>query len=282
MKISEKSFCVTMGDEPRSMRSRAAFFDEPQIVTENVEFQLDSAYQGEDGIEILRQSLAKGLPYAMAFIDVRMPPGIGRHRDGIRGSGTFIPDLQVVICTAYSDYSWEEMIGKIGNSDRLLILKKPFEAIEVLQLVHALTKKWALSHALTVRLADLEVLVGERTHELASTNDHLRAEMAERIRADGQVREQAALLDNARDAILVRDLDDVVLYWNGSAERLYGWTAQEMVGRKTTDVLYKDSFSFIAAKRQLMEQGSWIGEFRHATKDGREITIEAHWTLVRR
>src|SRR5258708_17503219 len=79
----------------------------------------------------------------MAFVDVRMPPGW----DGVETTAKIwekYPDLQVVLCTAYSDYSWEDMLKKLGYSDRLVILKKPFETIEVLQLAVSMTEKWRL------------------------------------------------------------------------------------------------------------------------------------------
>ena len=111
-------------------------------VTERKPFELDSATQGEAGLEMLCRALQEGRPYSMAFVDVRMPPGW----DGVRTIEELWaadPDLQVVICTAYSDYSWEETVERLGRSDRLLILKKPFDSIEILQLASALTQKWA-------------------------------------------------------------------------------------------------------------------------------------------
>ena len=97
---------------------------------EGVAFQLDFAQQGEEGLALVQQALAKGSPYAMAFVDVRMPPGW----DGIETTRRLWeadPDLQIVICTAYSDYSWDQMSEVLGQPDRLLILKKPFDTIEV-------------------------------------------------------------------------------------------------------------------------------------------------------
>ena len=99
---------------------------------------IDSAFQGQEGLAMARQALEEGRPYAMAFVDIRMPPGW----DGVETTGKIwehYPDLQVVICTAYSDYSLEEMLDKLGHSDRLVILKKPFDNIEVQQLANALT-----------------------------------------------------------------------------------------------------------------------------------------------
>ena len=97
----------------------------------------------------------------MAFVDVRMPPGW----DGVETTAKIwqkYPDLQVVICTAYSDYSWEEMLKKLGYSDRLVILKKPFDTIAALQLAISLTEKWRLFQQAKLRLDDLEKMVSER------------------------------------------------------------------------------------------------------------------------
>ncbi len=108
----------------------------------------------------------------MAFVDVRMPPGW----DGIETIARIwrdYPDLQVVVCTAYSDYSWGEMIGKLGQTDRLLILKKPFDNLEALQLANTLTEKWRLYQQAKSRLASLESLVHARTSELQNANADL-------------------------------------------------------------------------------------------------------------
>src|SRR5437870_12153640 len=93
-----------------------------------VPFQVDSAYQGQQALVMVEKALAVKRPYAMAFLDVRMPPGW----DGIetaRRIWAVYPDLQVVICTAYSDYTWADMSETIGPLERFLILKKPFDAI---------------------------------------------------------------------------------------------------------------------------------------------------------
>ena len=134
------------------------------------EYLLESAMQGLDGVEMVRESLEKGEPYAMAFVDIRMPPGI----DGVETLEQIWkidPNLQAVICTAYSDYSWEEMMGRLGMSDRLLILKKPFDNIEERQLAATLTDKWDLALQNRIRVRDLEDTVAARTAELLKSKD---------------------------------------------------------------------------------------------------------------
>jgi two-component system, sensor histidine kinase and response regulator len=152
--------------------AEASLFGSSQARPEAPEFQIDSAFQGQEGLELIEKALQEGLPYAMAFVDVRMPPGW----DGVETTAHIwqkYSDLQVVICTAYSDYSWEEMLNKLGYSDRLVILKKPFDSIEVLQLAVSMTEKWRLYQQAKLRLDDLERMVHDRTEVLEKTNTEL-------------------------------------------------------------------------------------------------------------
>src|ERR1700744_4935288 len=149
----------------------ALFGDEPESV-ELTDFQIDSAFQGQEGLEMIEQSLTENRPYAMAFVDVRMPPGW----DGVETVGRIwekYPGLLVGICTPYSDYSWDDMLKKFGYTDRLVILKKPFDNIEALQLAIAMTEKWRVSQQAKLRLEDLEQMVRERTRALQKVNAQL-------------------------------------------------------------------------------------------------------------
>ena len=117
------------------------FGDDVDTTTECADvFAVDCAPQCQVGLEMLQTALAENRPYAMAFVDMRMPPGW----DGIETIEHLWhadPALQVVICTAYSDHSWRETIERLGQTDRLLILKKPFDVAEVAQLAASLTRK---------------------------------------------------------------------------------------------------------------------------------------------
>lgn len=110
----------------------------------------------------------------------------------------------------------------------------------------------------------------------------IRSDITERKRAEEQIREQAELLDQAQDAILVRDLDQTILFWNKGAEKIYGWTAAEVEGKNAADVLFKDrSAQFEAARQAIIQNGEWKGEMRQTRRDGAEIIVESRWTLVR-
>jgi len=110
----------------------------------------------------------------------------------------------------------------------------------------------------------------------------IRSDITERKRAEEQIREQAALLDQAQDAILVRDLEQNILFWNKGAEKIYGWSTEEVIGRNAEDILFKDhSAQFHAARQAIIQNGEWKGEMHQTRRDGKEIIVESRWTLVR-
>ena len=116
-----------------------------------------------------------------------MPPG----RDGIETINrlwTVDPDLQVVICTAYSDFAWDDIVSQLGKTDNLVILKKPFDVIEVLQLAHAITKKWEMTRQARFRMNDLNRMVQESTKGLEEANVFLKQEIMKRARVENALR----------------------------------------------------------------------------------------------
>ncbi len=173
-------------------------------------FSVDSAFQGREGVELVQRAQGAGRPYAMAFVDMRMPPGW----DGLETTlklWEVAPDLQVVICTAYSDYSWKDLIAKIGQTDRLLILKKPFDNVEVLQLCLALTEKWHLLQSSRRQVESLHQLVEARTTEL-------RGEVAERRRAEEEAqaaRIAAETANHSKSAFLANMSHEIRTPMNG-------------------------------------------------------------------
>jgi PAS domain S-box-containing protein len=110
----------------------------------------------------------------------------------------------------------------------------------------------------------------------------IRSDITERKRAEEQIREQAELLDQAQDAILVRDLDQNILFWNKGAEKIYGWSAAEVIGRNAQEILFREpSPQFDAARQTIVRSGEWKGEMRQIRRDGAEIVVESSWALVR-
>jgi EAL domain-containing protein (putative c-di-GMP-specific phosphodiesterase class I)/CheY-like chemotaxis protein len=145
--------------------SEAAFFGTVRRGPTLPVFQVDCALQGQEGVELVRRARAQKRPYAVAFVDMRMPPGWDGIETITRLWGED-PDLQVVICTAHSDYSWAQTREKLGHADRFIVLKKPFDSIEVLQLAESLTEKWRLAHQERCRLQELEHRIQERNRDL--------------------------------------------------------------------------------------------------------------------
>ena len=129
------------------------------------DYAVDCAHQGKEALRLVEAAAAAGTPYALAFVDVRMPPGWD-GLETIRHLWAVDPALQIVLCTAYSDHSWSDMTRALGHTDNLIILKKPFDDTEVLQLAHALTRKWQLARDNAVRVESLDELVRQRTAEL--------------------------------------------------------------------------------------------------------------------
>ena len=150
-----------------------AIFGESAAVDVRPTFDVDSALQGEQGVECVRAALAAGHPYAVAFVDMRMPPGWD-GLETIEKLWAVDPDVQVVICSAHSDYDWTEVVARLGHADKLLIIKKPFEPIEVLQCACALTRKWDNERIVRRQMDTLEQVVSARTEGLEAANKQLR------------------------------------------------------------------------------------------------------------
>jgi len=120
--------------------------------------ELVDAYQGLDAVERTAEARATARPFAVAFVDVRMPPGI----DGIetiRRMWEHQPELEVVLCSAYNDYSWDDITNRLHPGDRLVILRKPFDPIEVRQLAACLCEKWQRGRELDSQLRELHATV---------------------------------------------------------------------------------------------------------------------------
>ena len=110
----------------------------------------------------------------------------------------------------------------------------------------------------------------------------IRSDITERKRGEERIREQAALLDQAQDAILVRDLEQNILFWNKGAEKIYGWPAEEVVGKNVKELPFKEpSAQFDEARKAVIQDGKWQGETHQTRRDGAEIIVESRWTLVR-
>lgn len=182
-------------------------------------FAIHSALQGSEALKLVDNSLEKNQPYAVAFVDIRMPPGL----DGIetiKGIWDRDPKVQAVICTAFSDYSWSQTIENLGYTDSFLILKKPFDNIAVRQLACALANKWDIQRKLNDMLNNLQILVDERTEELAKTLSLTQA-----------------TLEATADGIIALDLEEKVVKWNKKIGEMWNIPESILISPDSNSVL---------------------------------------------
>ena len=178
----------------------ALFGDAAPSASSAPRFDLASAYQGQEAYERVQADLENDERFALALVDIRMPPGW----DGVETIKRLweIDDgLQCVIVSAYSDYDWETICERLGRTDRLTILRKPFDAIEILQVTLAMTEKWNLRHCLEAHLSQLDTLALSAGAEAEARRQRSQSLAADLSRAvwtlSDAVKKVAADLDSA-------------------------------------------------------------------------------------
>ncbi|NGZ01458.1 MAG: hypothetical protein CV090_00205 [Nitrospira sp. WS238] len=167
-----KRILQSEGDPTNLDEARLLLFGEASAIAPQEVFEVDCADQGRTALAFVEAAHTIDRPYAVAFVDMRMPPGLD-GLDTIEQLWKVDPALQVVICTAYSDRPWDEVRDRIGKTDKLFILQKPFDSIEVLQQATALCRKWDAANKAVGRLNELSHLVDERTDALRRANRQL-------------------------------------------------------------------------------------------------------------
>ena len=155
------------------------------------------------------------------------------------------------------------------NDERVIASKAPYESIETV--FKGEEERTALNSKFPILTAegDVAFICG------------IGIDITERVEAQQRIREQADIINRAHDAIIVRDLEDRIEFWNQGAERLYGWTPSESIGRTVVELLYDDVTQYTEAKKQLLSTGEWSGELRHRCKSGERVIVDSRWTLVK-
>jgi diguanylate cyclase len=204
------------GEEDLSRAESVLFGDASPARPQSLPYLLDFASQGQQAAECVKRAVGAGQPYAIAFVDMRMPPGWD-GLETIEHLWQLDPDIQVVICSAHSDYEWGDVIEQLGHSDKLLIVKKPFEPIEVQQCAGALSRKWQHERALRAHVQSLEELIVARTEKLEAANQQLRhlathdtlTDLPNRVLLDDRLEQAIAHADRDAQpfAVMMLDLD---------------------------------------------------------------------------
>jgi signal transduction histidine kinase len=242
----------------------AMLFAEEAALPEVPRFEVDSAYQGEEAIVRVREAVRAGRPYAVAFVDIRMPPGL----DGVETTARLWeedPDLQVVLCSAYADYSWEEMMRRLGISQRLLILRKPFDTIEARQMAHSLAEKWELLRRSHQQMEALGRAVAERTRELEAT--HARLIQAQRMEALGQLAAGLAHEVNNPLSFVLSNLS----YLNSALEPLASGTLPSQPGE--LHEACRDAFTGAERIRNIVQDVTHFARANHTPHMGVDVSI---------
>ena len=180
-------------------------------------YKLSHAFQGQEALAMIREAEAAGNPFALTFMDVRMPPGW----DGIatiREIWAEFPHLEVVICTAYSDYNWSQILKTLGTTDQLQFVRKPIDIVSIKQMALALTKKWNLARQARDQVDLLEQQVALRTKELSDKVDELQS-------AINEIRTLQGILPMCSYCHKVRDDKD---YWHQVDKYLQSKTPAEI------------------------------------------------------
>jgi len=233
-------------------------------VLENAGFTVLMANNGERAVEIAEYALPN-----VILLDVLMPKMDGFETCRRLKINALTQDIPVIFLTAAAKKGDKVKGLSVGAVDYITI---PIESEEVLARVN-----------IHLRLRNL-------TKSLKEQNEHLEKEISKRKRleqeckqAEQKIREQAELLDITTDAIIVRQLDHQIRFWNQGAERLYGWKAQQVLNKNVNELLYQhESLSQLDnIQTSLAESGSWQGELHQLTKQGKEIIVASRWTLVR-
>lgn len=250
-----------LGHPPEVVVSR--FGEEAKLPSQH--FLINAAFQAEEALGFVREAQEQQHPYALAFVAVGTPPGW----DGIGTAAKILqrdPDIQIVICTGCSDDSWRHNLTTPGHSDRFVILKKPFDATEVLQLTYALTEKWRLTRQSRATLEDVEQRVAERTHELVQLNERLQASGAQ----------YRLLFDSNPHPMWVYDLETLrFVAVNEAAIEHYGYSQAQFLAMTIRDIRPPEDIAAVEETvRGLQGRGKNFGTWRHRKQDGSLIDVE--------
>ncbi|TBR61243.1 hybrid sensor histidine kinase/response regulator [Westiellopsis prolifica IICB1] len=248
--LNQKGVILIVDDTPTNLEMLFDFLGDSG-------FTVLVAEDGESAI-----ATAEYAPPDLILLDILMPGIDGFETCRHLKANKLTKDIPIIFMTALSDTVDKVKGLNLGAVD---YITKPLQHEEVLARI------------------ELHLKLQNLTKALQEQNRHLEAEISDRKQAEEKIREQAALLDIATDAILLRDWNNTICFWNQGAEHLYGWKAQEAIGKNANQLLYKpETVSQLQnVRKSLAESGAWQGELHQITKEGKAIIVASRWTLMR-
>jgi signal transduction histidine kinase len=260
----KKILCVDNQQQDHLDELESNLFSQAKPTSTNQNFELSFALQGEEALGLVESAIKEGKPFAMAFVDIRMPPGW----DGVETIQHLWekdPNLQTIICSAYSDYSWHDITQKLGHNDKLLILKKPFDSIEVLQMAWAMVSKWNLAKQAHLKMESLEQAVQSRTHKIEEKNALLKNNIEELNATRSQLVHSEKLSSIGQLAAgVAHEINNPIRFISGNIEVLKEYCQE--ISNTMLDYLSLESDLIKGQKNGLIERCKQLKSKRESVK----------------
>ena len=241
--------------------------NQPFLTTPN--FKVTCCNQGDQAVEAVRLSLKEGYPYALAFLDLNMPPGPDGNWTAEQ-IHKLDPGVNIILVTGYSATDAEEVDLQLNFSDKLLYLQKPFHRQEIIQFATALGNKWQAEKELRNLHSEMESLVEQRTEELVKANKQLQIEVENRRTAQKALYMSEMnfrnMINNNADGIIIFDKNSIVRFMNPASENIFGIRAEQLVGQ---------TFDHLIAPGNPIELDLISGDGNSATAEMR--IMETEW-----
>jgi diguanylate cyclase (GGDEF)-like protein/PAS domain S-box-containing protein len=234
-------------------------------------FDLVTCRQGDEAVDVVKKSLKENRPFAVAFLDIRMPPG----PDGIwtaKHIRALDPSIEIVMVTAHSDVNPGDIASQVPPPHKLLYLQKPFRPQEITQFASALGSKWRTEHELWKVYEDLENRIEKRTLELMDSNEQLEEEIEERKRVEEHLRQLIQAVETMQLGVTITNLDGKIIYTNLAEAEMHGYQAKELLGQDVS-ILTSPEFRKPLTLQQIKGWKGLTRESINIRKDGTTFPV---------
>ncbi|MFZ7110958.1 MAG: response regulator [Desulfatiglandales bacterium] len=275
----------TRGSDSEMAQLEDSLFGGKAGKPEAFSFDLVTCSQGDEAVHAVKEGLEEDRPFAVAFLDIRMPPG----PDGVRTAENIRaldPKIEIVLVTGYSDIAPRSIARRLPPASKLLYVQKPFHPQEIYQFAASLSSKWQMESDLQEYNERLERRVKERTEELARAIEKLEREIIARKRTEAALRESEAkyrdLFENSSDLLFLHDLEGNLIETNLSFKRGYGFDQEDFHRVNIADLVPEHYRHQVKAYiKKIIEKGRDEDTMVIQTRGGRERVIEYKNSLIR-